>query len=99
VTVAPTDISTTVDAVLTERGKQYKDAWLVTGEITNQLFVQNRFAKVMDAGFMYAWITILCKLIRALATPNDREHWIDIAGYAQLVADNLDNGSRGRHKS
>jgi hypothetical protein len=92
---APT--TSTIEDTLHIRGAQYMDAWLLTGEITNQMYVQDRLKKLMDAGYMYAWITILCKLFRALATPNERDHWVDIAGYAQLVVDNLDKGSRGKH--
>lgn len=38
----------------------------------------------------YPWVQILCKLVRALETPEKLDHWNDIIGYATLVKDELE---------
>lgn len=41
-------------------------------------------------GFFFPWHLIFNKLLRALKTPMNRDHWIDIQGYAQLAINNLE---------
>ena len=41
-------------------------------------------------------LTLICTKIARIVNgdPNEREHWLDVAGYAQLVADRLDGRIR-----
>lgn len=89
------------DHLLEARGLEYADAWIVTSEVVGFLMEHGHFNVLgrligRDAPYLYAWITVLCKLIRALNTPRKADHWRDIAGYAILVAEHIETGSRGR---
>ena len=41
-------------------------------------------------------LTLICTKIARIVNgdPNEREHWLDVAGYAQLVADRLEGKIR-----
>lgn len=41
-------------------------------------------------------LTMICTKIARIVNgdPNEREHWLDVAGYAMLVADRLEGRSR-----
>jgi hypothetical protein len=82
----------TPDEVIQERDSQYGQAWFIAGQVIRDLtnLHPGLFRKVTNAGYMYAWITIMCKLIRACASPYKRDHWVDIAGYAQMVVTDID---------
>jgi len=47
------------------------------------------FRAIIPTGYFFNWMMILNKLIRALYTPNDPDHWKDIAGYATLVMNDI----------
>jgi hypothetical protein len=91
-----------IDGLLAERGREYGDAWLLTGEIV--AFISEKrdgqalLGLIFDTQYLYPWITILCKIIRILQSPAKVDHWKDIAGYATLVAEHLERDSRGRHE-
>lgn len=78
-----------IDRTLAERKEQYGEAWLVTGQVVNFLDSTASLDRIIVSGLFYNWITILCKLIRLMASPNHYDSWRDIAGYAQLVMDKL----------
>ena len=88
------------DELLAERGQQYADACILTGEvvrfITSSRNSLDVFERLILTGYFYNWITILCKLLRAISSPTNPDHWRDISGYALLVAEHLETGSRGR---
>jgi hypothetical protein len=71
------------------RGQEYGPAWLTTNNIVQELGTQN-LNNLVRAGFFFNWVMILNKLVRAMVTPNNRDHWLDIIGYAQLSLDHLD---------
>lgn len=73
--------------LLAERGATYGDAWLVTGIIVELLRQRRLLDRIISSSYFYNWITILCKLVRLLATPNHLDSWRDIIGYAQLIVD------------
>lgn len=80
----------TVDSVMLERDAEYGEAWLLTGQVVN--FVGgHRLSRIIESGFMYNWITIMCKLMRVLKSPHHRDSWLDIAGYAQLIVNKIDS--------
>ncbi len=72
--------------VMEERDKEYGDAWKITGEILAFLLSPNKKkSPLFNTHFVFNWAMILNKLCRALITPNNPDHWLDIAGYATLV--------------
>ena len=85
-----TDITTT----LTQRGARY-GAFKGHAEITQHLkaYYRDELAKrgkTMDADQYEAMDMIMHKIGRIVnGDPNYDDSWIDIAGYAQLVADRL----------
>lgn len=80
-----------VASVLEDRGAQYGEAWLMGGKFLAEMMRKYDIdlSDLMESGFSYAWQSILSKLLRALASPMKRDHWVDIAGYATLVANYL----------
>lgn len=88
-----------VDAILNERGSRYGN-FLDHATITYQLKEMARdFAAKHNKHFAYdqceALDMIFHKLGRILnGDPNYADSWIDIAGYAQLVADRLEGKIR-----
>lgn len=96
--VEPTKIYS-FEGLLQQRGAEYSDAWILTTEVVEVITrTHPNLIKslVNDGPYLLSWITILCKLIRAVTTPTKADHWRDIAGYATLVADHIETGSRGR---
>ena len=88
-----------IDAILNERGSRYGN-FLDHARITQKLkSVAHQFAgeqgKTFDADQAEAIDMIFHKLGRILnGDPNYADSWIDIAGYAQLVADRLEGKVR-----
>ena len=79
------------EAIVRARNEQYADAWMWTGKVMAAL--PREYVTQLLHGFPEAylpWVTILCKLLRALGTPYNVDHWRDIAGYATLVVNHLD---------
>jgi transposase len=91
--------NTSVDAVLAERGARYGN-FLDHARITQRLKeVAHSFAahhgKSFDVDQAEALDMIFHKIGRILnGDPNYADSWIDIAGYAKLVADRLEGKSR-----
>lgn len=78
-----------IDTLLKDRGHEYGDAWYIGGEAIG--FLKGPLDELIRKApqYTYSWIMILNKLIRACATPYNIDHWKDIQGYAQLVADDI----------
>jgi len=94
-TVTPTD----VNAVLTERGSLY-GAFVTHAEITQEFktmthgFLSQR-QKLLAADQQEALDMIFHKIGRILnGDPDYADSWMDIAGYAKLVADRLEGITR-----
>lgn len=83
-----------IDAILNARGSNY-GSFLGLSQVTQRLKgVAHQFAwqnnKTFDADQAEALDMIFTKLGRILnGDPNHVDSWVDIAGYAQLVADRL----------
>ena len=90
---------TGVDALLTERGSRYGN-FLDHARITQRLkAVAHQFAqqhdKTFDVDQAEALDMIFHKIGRILnGDPNYADSWIDIAGYAKLVANRLEGKAR-----
>lgn len=72
--------------VIEERDPVYGQAWKTTGEIL-QFFLRDHVPtpKLFFTHYVFNWIMILNKLSRILSSPDNPDHWLDIAGYATLV--------------
>lgn len=82
-------MSTQIKSLLKDRDEEYGDAWKISGDAVG--FLQGPFGALVRKApqYAYAWLMILNKLIRATKTPYDIDHWVDIQGYAKLVADDI----------
>jgi hypothetical protein len=82
-----------VDKLINERDAQYGSAWLHTGRMMHP--VSSRLYKLLDVApdVFYNWVIILNKLVRLLADPWNKDTWADIAGYATLVVNYIDQTS------
>ena len=75
--------------LLIDRDAEYGLSWLTTGQLLQTLPLD----KVVKTGFFFNWLMILNKAIRILHSPLKPDHWRDIAGYAILVHDRLENAN------
>lgn len=81
-----------IESVMQERNTEYADAWATTGEVLKAIpsIAHGVALLLFNYPRMYfPWVMILNKLIRILGTPNKLDSWVDIAGYAQLVVNEL----------
>ncbi len=87
--------------LLDSRRNMYGQAWKTSGAI--QRLMVNNFAgvfnKIEATDYFYAWTIILNKLVRTLADPHHSDSWEDIAGYAILVAEDLQQKNRAGSRS
>jgi len=79
-----------VNKLIKERDAQYGGAWIHTGRMMWP--VSDRVNQLLEAApeVYYNWVIILNKLVRLLADPWNRDTWQDIAGYATLVVNHID---------
>lgn len=93
-------MSTDVDATLTERGSRYgkfKDHAKITQELKQAIFrhMDNVSRVELDNDQQEALEMICHKIGRIVnGDPDYADSWIDIAGYAKLVADRLQGVER-----
>lgn len=91
------NVSTDVDATLAERGKRYgtfKGHAAVTYQLKNVL---RAHADAMGKTFAFDQaeaLDMICHKLGRIVNgdPNYADSWVDIAGYAKLVADRLETG-------
>lgn len=85
--------------LLDKRGSSYGDAWKLTGALLGIVaswpgsLDTPPFKHLMQLGYGYNWIEMLGKLCRMLFSPNDVDHWKDIAGYAELVVREMEGST------
>jgi hypothetical protein len=75
-----------IDDTLKERGEKYGDSWL-TPSLALEAIIQGdpqRLMPLIKSGHFANWFIILGKLCRAMNSPELLDHWVDIAGYAEL---------------
>ncbi len=92
-------MNTPIKSLLKDRENEYGGAWKVTGETIG--FLQGPLGELLRKApfYAFAWTMILNKLIRACATPYNIDHWLDIQGYAKLVADDIhDNNHKWKEQ-
>jgi len=88
-----------IGALVASRNTQYGAAWLTTGKLIG--FLSKEFYEFLERApnFSYAWVIILNKLVRLLHDPENLDSWQDIAGYATLVAEELEHGKASSTQS
>lgn len=93
-------MTTDVDATLAERGSRYgtfKDHAKITQTLKRAIFRHmNLVSKVDLAADQLEALEMICHKIGRIVNgdPNYADSWIDIAGYAKLVADRLEGVER-----
>lgn len=73
-------------SVVKERNSHYGASWFTANEVMYaacQGKAEN-LQKLLDTGHLANWAIIASKLCRAVASPEDVDHWTDLAGYAEL---------------
>jgi hypothetical protein len=88
-------VTMTPDEVMTARNAQYGAAWLLTGRVWAFIILDEYTTLLQQTGYFFNWFIILNKLIRAIASPQDRDHWVDIRNYAELVVKHMDRSDTG----
>ena len=97
VTPTKTMMEETIESIsdmLGAKGAEYEGnvvAWKAGGEIP--AFLVRRYPLAMTAllrtSYSHNWFIILSKVLRILSSPTKLDHWIDIAAYATLVANDI----------
>ena len=81
----------TLNETLTERGSQYGDfgQMAADAQAAKTIFVTEQMTPVQRE-----CVEFICTKLARLANgnPNNRDSWVDIAGYAQLAVLELDGG-------
>lgn len=80
-----------VSEVIDERGRQYGQAWAMSGLALVPMKDQIAYLLSAYPRYFFCWIMIHNKLLRLLKDPAHLDSWVDIAGYAQLVIYDLQN--------
>ena len=85
----------TVNNTLEERGKvygDYKGGTELRGSIL--MLIGDRYEEVngrkMSFDELHKFIDVISKLSRLAASPNHKDSWHDLAGYAKLVEEMID---------
>lgn len=76
--------------LVAERDGEYAGAWEETGMLLQGMNWRLSAFLQEHPRMYFPWIMILNKLLRALGSPQKKDHWLDIQGYAQLVLDSLE---------
>lgn len=82
------------DEILRERGQQYGETWLAVGQMMRQYNV-GQTPLFTQSNFGHNWVQIVGKCWRALQSPFNIDHWVDVRNYAQLVIDYLSSDQGG----
>ncbi len=71
----------TIEALIKHRREEYGEAWILASEMARPL----KLDEITRVNFLYVVMVILSKLARIAKSPTNIDHWKDIAGYATLV--------------
>jgi len=85
--------TTTPKKLVQSRDDEYGGAWKLHGLVIGLLLPQFIPFAQKNPKYQFPWELILNKLLRALASPKNIDHWKDIQGYAQLVIDDIEEHS------
>lgn len=76
--------------IVSERDDPYADAWSIHGMVLKELAPQLDSLLRTIPPIYFPWNLIFNKLLRVFGSPLNRDHWVDIQGYAQLVINFID---------
>lgn len=79
-----------VNNIVEERQAVYGDAWFDAGIVMGVIPHRISNLLVVAPWMLHNWVLILSKLLRATVSPYNKDHWLDIMGYAQLVYDKIE---------
>jgi len=84
-----------VDEVLQARRAKYGDSWLTPAQALEAILHGDymQLAKLIQTGHFANWFMILGKLCRAVHSPDEIDHWVDIAGYAKISIEHIERRS------
>lgn len=80
--------SKSIGELLEERDEAYGPAWQTSSMVLR--FLRPERHPIGQSNAYFPWIMIMNKLHRAMQSPDKRDHWEDIMGYAQLVLGEID---------
>jgi len=83
-----------VRELVDKRDMEYATSWKHTGKLMQLVLGYTHKLLYHNPEMYFPWVMILNKLLRILGSPTNRDHWLDIAGYAQLVLDSLPKGEQ-----
>lgn len=84
-------------AVVEQRAQVHGDSWLIHSEIIGMVVSRFHYAAIFTSFAASPWFGIFRKMMRVMHNPYHLDSWIDIIGYAKLVADKLmADGPQGR---
>ncbi len=83
-----------VDDLIAHRNGAYADAWARTGEVLSIVAEDLKQLLVTHPRMFYPVVSIICKSLRILGSPDNKDHWADISGYAKLVLNDLESQER-----
>jgi hypothetical protein len=87
-------MATDINELIDGRNSSYGDAWAKTGEVLQVIAPDVQHLLDTYPRAYLPFVTIICKAIRACATPEHKDHWADIAGYATLVLNDLERADK-----
>lgn len=67
---------------------KYGQSWAIADEIIKLMGATIK--PIEDWQYLIPTVLIIVKVCRAIVSPWDKDHWIDIQGYAQLVVDAIE---------
>jgi len=76
--------------IINERDDIYRGAWKKAGLMMEPVAddVANLLKVVPE--FFSPWNIMMSKMARILGSPHNKDHWLDIAGYAMLVVHDIE---------
>lgn len=81
-----------VEKILQERGSAYGPSWRTATEAIAAMTENDasRLQGLMDSGLLANWVIIVSKVCRIIQTPEYKDSWLDLSGYAELSAKHID---------
>lgn len=80
--------------LLRDRAETYGPTWFLTSKVLQMLYLEPGtmiLSDLLNDGVVFHnWFMILGKLMRLLKSPRHLDTWKDIAGYARLVVDYIE---------
>lgn len=82
-----------ISALVEGKRQVYGDSWRLLSSLFNIVRRDADLDMLFVTDYFTSWFMILFKLCRAINDPRNKENWIDIQGYAEIVLKDLENGT------